>query len=103
MLENALAENVACERPAGGYQHRYEFHGVVSCMPRYYFDVKDGTRLADPSGLECRDDEDARAKAKVIAEAIGLDALVQGGTRELVILNEDGDEVAHVPIPGSSE
>jgi len=76
---------------------------MVSYMPRYYFDVKDGPLLADASGLECRDDEDARDKAKVIAEVIALDAPARGGTRGLVILNEEGNEVAHVPIAGSPE
>src|SRR2546429_941735 len=35
-------------------------------MPRYYFDLANGRRLADPSALVCRDDEDAKAKAEVI-------------------------------------
>jgi hypothetical protein len=30
-------------------------------MPRYYFDLGNGDRLADPSGVDCRDDEEARA------------------------------------------
>jgi hypothetical protein len=29
-------------------------------MPRYFFDVKNGHRLIDPAGLDCRDDQEAR-------------------------------------------
>jgi hypothetical protein len=36
-------------------------------MPRCYFDIKDGHRLVDPSGLDFKDDDDAIAKANVIA------------------------------------
>ena len=43
-------------------------------MPRYYFDVKNGHRLIDPSGLDCKDDEDASSKADVIAKQIANDA-----------------------------
>jgi hypothetical protein len=38
-------------------------------MSHYYFDIKDGLRLVDPSGLNFKDDDDAIAKAKVIALA----------------------------------
>jgi uncharacterized protein DUF6894 len=31
-------------------------------MPRYYFDIKDGHRLVDPSGSNFKDDDDAIAK-----------------------------------------
>jgi hypothetical protein len=37
-------------------------------MPKYYFDLVDGARLVDPFGLDCRDDHDANAKAKIIAK-----------------------------------
>jgi hypothetical protein len=36
-------------------------------MPLYYFDIKNGHRLIDPSGLDCENDDDAAAKARVIA------------------------------------
>ena len=28
-------------------------------MPRYFFDVKNGHRLIDPAGLDCRNDQEA--------------------------------------------
>ena len=27
-------------------------------MPRYFFDIKDGRRIVDPSGLDCLEDTD---------------------------------------------
>jgi len=36
-------------------------------MLRYYFDVKNGHRLIDPTGLERRDDQDANTQATFIA------------------------------------
>jgi hypothetical protein len=42
-------------------------------MPNYYFDIKDGHRLVDPSDLNFKDDDDAIAKAEVIAIEVSLD------------------------------
>jgi hypothetical protein len=66
-------------------------------MPRYYFDLANGHRLADPSGLDCRDNEEAKAKAEVIARQVAADAPNSGG-RRLTIVNEDGEEITTVPI-----
>jgi hypothetical protein len=41
-------------------------------MPHYFFDIKNGHRLIDPTGLECRDDQEATAQATVIAAQIAL-------------------------------
>jgi hypothetical protein len=43
-------------------------------MPRYFFDLKNGHQLIHPSGLDCRDDQGATAKAIIIAQQIGSDA-----------------------------
>lgn len=67
-------------------------------MPKYYFDLVDGSRLVDPSGLDCRGDRDASAKAKLIARHIEAeipDAPVQ---RHVEVLNEERDKVAKVPV-----
>jgi hypothetical protein len=48
--------------------------GRLRIMPRYYFKIIDGTVLNDPSGLDCHNDLDAEAKAKIIARQIALDA-----------------------------
>jgi hypothetical protein len=42
-------------------------------MPHYYFDIKDGHRLVDPSGFNFQNDDDALAKAEVIAIGVSLD------------------------------
>jgi hypothetical protein len=67
-------------------------------MPRYYFDVKNGTRLTDPAGLDCRDDADAEAKAKVIARELARDAPRACVPRRILVLNDEGDEVSIVPV-----
>jgi hypothetical protein len=42
-------------------------------MPRYFFDIQNGHRLVDPSGLDRSGDNEAVAKAKVIALQISED------------------------------
>ena len=72
-------------------------------MPHYYFDIKNGRRHVDPSGLACIDDNDAIAKAKVIALQVGLDVPSRDSTRHIVVLNDAGDEVSKVPIANVPE
>ena len=67
-------------------------------MPRYYFDLTDGERLEDPSGLDCRDDQDANAKAKIIAKQIEEDIPTAPVKRYVEVLNEGRDKVAKVPV-----
>jgi hypothetical protein len=42
-------------------------------MPHYYFDIKDGHGLVDPSGLEFKNDDATIAKARVLAIGVSLD------------------------------
>ena len=42
-------------------------------MPHYYFDIKDGHRFVDASGLDLRNDDAAIAKAKVLAIGVSID------------------------------
>lgn len=67
-------------------------------MPRYFFDVKNGHRLIDPSGLECDDDKDAIAQATFIARQIAADAPSSAG-RHVAVLNRDGREIGKASIP----
>jgi hypothetical protein len=67
-------------------------------MPKYYFDLVDGSRLVDPPGLDCRDDHDANAKAKIIAKQIEEDIPTAPVQRHVEVLNEDRDKVAKVPV-----
>jgi hypothetical protein len=43
-------------------------------MSRYFFDVKNGHRLIDPAGLDCRDDKEAIEAGSKIARQIASDA-----------------------------
>jgi hypothetical protein len=67
-------------------------------MPRYFFDVQNGHRLIDPSGLECRDDDEAIAQATFIARQIAADVPDSGG-RQVAVLNGDRQEVGKISIP----
>jgi hypothetical protein len=66
-------------------------------MSRYFFDVKNGHRLVDPSGLDCRNDQEAIKNAIVIARQIAEDA-PPTGPRHVSVLNSDREEVSKVPI-----
>jgi hypothetical protein len=67
-------------------------------MPKYYFDLVDGARLVDPSGLDCRDDHDANAKAKIIAKHIEAETSAAPVLRHVEVLNEDRDKIAKVQV-----
>ena len=66
-------------------------------MSRYFFDVKNGHRLVDPSGLDCRNDQEAIQNAIVIARQIAADA-PPNGPRHVSVLNSNREEVSKVPI-----
>lgn len=66
-------------------------------MSRYFFDVKNGHRLVDPSDLDCRNDQEAIRNATVIARQIARDA-PPTGPRHVSVLNSDREEVSKVPI-----
>ncbi len=56
-------------------------------MPRYFFDIKNGHRLIDPAGLVCTGDDDAVAKAKVIAAQIAQDTTSAEGQRNIAVMD----------------
>jgi hypothetical protein len=66
-------------------------------LSRYFFDVKNGHRLVDPAGLDCRNDKEARDRAVLIARQIALEAPASNG-RHVAVLNSDRQEVGKVPI-----
>ena len=66
-------------------------------MPRYYFDVKNGHRLVDPAGVDCKGDDAARRQGKAIADQIAVD-VPKSQARRVAVLNEQGCEVAVIPI-----
>ena len=67
-------------------------------MPHYYFDIKDGHRLVDPSGLNFKDDADAIAKAEVIAIGVSLDKPAVDPERHIAVLNDLRKEIFRVPV-----
>jgi len=67
-------------------------------MPRYFFDIKDGHRLVDPSGSNCKNDEAAIEKAKVLAIGVSLDKPAVDPTRRISVLTADRVEISTVPV-----
>ena len=66
-------------------------------MPRYHFELADGVRVPDPNGLECENDRDATAKAKIIARRMVAE-LEKPSQRCLIVVADDGREVSKVPL-----
>jgi hypothetical protein len=66
-------------------------------VARYFFDVKNGHRLIDPSGVDCRDDREAIRTGVVIAQQIAADA-PPSQPRHVAVLNDEREEVGQVPI-----
>jgi hypothetical protein len=62
-------------------------------MPRYFFDIKDGHTLVDPSGRECKDDAAAREMARVLAIGVSLDTPAVDPTRFISVLNDARQEI----------
>jgi hypothetical protein len=67
-------------------------------MPHYYFDIKDGHRLVDPSGVNFKNDDDALAKAEVIAIGVSLDKPAVDPERHIAVLNDLREEIFRVPV-----
>jgi hypothetical protein len=67
-------------------------------MPHYYFDIEDGHRLVDPSGLNFKNDDDALAKAEVIAIGVSLDKPAVDPERHIAVLNDLREEIFRVPV-----
>jgi hypothetical protein len=67
-------------------------------MPRYYFDIRDGHRFVDPSGLAFKSDHDAIDRAKVIAIGVSIDNPEIDPTRHISVLNEAWVEIFKVPV-----
>jgi len=67
-------------------------------MPRYFFDIKDGHRLVDPLGRDCKSDDHAIAEAKVIAIGVSFDKPAADPERHIAVLNEARIEFFRVPV-----
>jgi hypothetical protein len=67
-------------------------------MPHYFFDIKNGHRLVDSAGLDCKNDTDAMEKARVIAIGVSLDKPAVDPKRRISVLNADRHEISTVPV-----
>jgi hypothetical protein len=61
-------------------------------VPRYYFEIKNGHRLIDPAGLDCKSDSEAMRSAVLIAKQVAKDA-PPDQPRHISVLNGDREEV----------
>ena len=71
-------------------------------MPRYYFDIKNGHRLIDPAGLDCKSDKEAMRSAFLIAKQVAKDA-PPDQPRHIAVLNGDREEVGKIPVSSKEE
>ncbi len=67
-------------------------------MHRYFFDIKDGYILIDPSGFDCESDIDAIDRANVMAVGVSLDKPTVDPTQRIAIRDDAGREIDSVPV-----
>lgn len=67
-------------------------------MPKYHFEIVDGFRLEDPIGQDCSSDAQARNVAEKMARQIAEDIQREDSDRNVVVLDDRGDEVYKAPI-----
>jgi hypothetical protein len=67
-------------------------------MPHYFFDIKDGHWLVDPSGLNFKTDDDAIARAEAIAIVVSIDTPLVDPQRHIAVLNGSREEIFRVPV-----
>lgn len=99
-----LGGTAMTRREQGQLSRRWSAWGFWSGlqMPRYFFDVTNGHRLIDPTGLDCKDDNEALSTAKIIARQIQV-AGPSTPWRKLAVMNSEGQEVGYVMISGPAE
>jgi hypothetical protein len=71
-------------------------------MPRYYFNLYQGSRLVseDDAGYDCPSDEAARQFAQLNRGFVALDPILSSpsGKYHFVVLNEDRQNIFTMPI-----
>jgi uncharacterized protein DUF6894 len=67
-------------------------------MPHYFFDIKDGHRLVDPSGSNCENDNAAIEEVKVPAVVVSLDRPAVDPARRISDLTADKVDISTVPV-----
>jgi hypothetical protein len=69
-------------------------------MPRYFFHLDDGERIADKRGHDLPDDSAARREAEGIAAALQRS---RGHVWRVIVTNEAGHDVTEIPAPLGAE
>jgi hypothetical protein len=67
-------------------------------MPRYFFDIKDGHRLVDPTGRECKSDTAAKDMAEALAIVVSIDTPAVDPMRYISVLNEARQEIFQAAV-----
>ena len=68
-------------------------------MPKFFFEVKNGMTIQDPTGSWCVDEADARAKAIVIAQEVEkVEEGVPAPARHISVRDDKGREVSTVVV-----
>jgi hypothetical protein len=67
-------------------------------MPHYFFDIQRGRRLVDLSGFDCKNDDVAIEKARVLAIGASLDKPAVDPKQHIAILNADRSEISKMPV-----
>ncbi len=62
-------------------------------MPIFHFDIADRVRLEDPVGLDCKNENDAKRTADLIAHQIAIDLDDDREGRCVVVIDESGSEI----------
>jgi hypothetical protein len=62
-------------------------------MPIFHFDIADGIRLEDPVGLDCKNEQEAKNTADLIARQIAIDLDDGREDRCVVVIDEAGAEI----------
>jgi uncharacterized protein DUF6894 len=70
---------------------------VLPAMQIFYFQIVDGQKLEDPTGLELKSRREAEQAAENIAKQIAID-LGPTSARKVVVITEDGDKVYTAPV-----
>jgi hypothetical protein len=71
-------------------------------MPRYFFDIKNGHRIVDPSALDCVDDADAISKGETMARQIEADGSVgMDPQRHVAVIDGEGQQIGKITVRGA--
>ena len=102
--EGPTAALVFCSCLERSSTHRIAYLLITKAyeMARYFFDIKNGHRLIDPTGLDCVDDLAAMRSARTIARQIANDANPDL-PRRISVLDEDRSEIGTVPVDHEDE